>query len=122
MSVMAAQFLYFWGESLCHNVLGKQSLEITPWKTARALFNNLPAHTNVPATSPSVLDSIHQMTTRIVQRWNNPPSGVCPQYFNIVERIVPLDALKAFTIDAARLYQLDEIKGSLVVGKLADMT
>ena len=37
------------------------------------------------------------------------------------ERITPLQALKALTIDAAHMYQEESSKGSLEVGKLADL-
>ena len=37
------------------------------------------------------------------------------------ERITPLQSLKALTIDAAHMYQEEQTKGSIEVGKLADL-
>jgi predicted amidohydrolase YtcJ len=37
------------------------------------------------------------------------------------ERITPLQALKAITLDAAYMYKEEKTKGSLEVGKLADL-
>jgi len=37
------------------------------------------------------------------------------------QRVTPLEALKAITINAARQYREDDQKGSLETGKLADL-
>jgi predicted amidohydrolase YtcJ len=37
------------------------------------------------------------------------------------ERITPLQALKAITLDSAYMYKEEKTKGSLEVGKLADL-
>jgi predicted amidohydrolase YtcJ len=37
------------------------------------------------------------------------------------ERVTPLQALKAITIDSAYMYKEEKTKGSLEVGKLADL-
>jgi len=116
-------YLYYWGESACQDRLGpERAQKITPLKSAKIAFNSTPSHINVPASPPSAVDAMNWMTTRIVQRWNYPPNRTCPQYFNLEERISPEQALKSFTIDAAKLYGLEKEKGSLEVGKLADMS
>jgi len=51
--------------------------------------------------------------------------GLChnaDQYFALNERVSMQDALASFTISAAQLYGMEDDKGSLVAGKLADMT
>ncbi len=115
-------YLFYWGENMCHERLGSlRALQMNPLQTAKKILGQTPAHANSPAVPPSPIDAMNWMTTRTVQRWHYPVNRRCPQYFNINERISMKEALESFTIDAAKLYQLDHEKGSIERGKLADM-
>ncbi|GGI89065.1 amidohydrolase [Legionella impletisoli] len=116
-------YLFYWGENMCHARLGpERALQMNPLHSAKKILGLTTAHANSPAVPPSPIDAMNWMTTRIVQRWNYPVNRRCPQYFNIDERVSMQEALESFTLDAAKLYQLDHEKGSIEPGKLADMT
>ncbi|VEG91386.1 amidohydrolase [Legionella spiritensis] len=115
--------VYYWGQSMCHEYLGpKRALKDSPLATARNILGTTSLHADSPATPPSPLQIIANSHSRQVQTWNYPISQRCPQYFSAAEKISVEDALRALTIDAARLYRLEGDKGSLKPGKLADMT
>ncbi|KTC66477.1 N-substituted formamide deformylase precursor (plasmid) [Legionella adelaidensis] len=115
--------LYYWGESLCHEVLGPQRAnQLLPLASAKNTFNHLSFHANSPSSPPIPLDIMKQATERNVQSWNYPYNTHCPESLGAIEKISTMDALNAFTLGAAELYGLQKEKGSLEVGKLADMT
>ena len=115
--------LYFWGESLCQTRLGSaRATNLIPYQTIKEQMGYMVAHLDTPSTPPSALDAMTWMTTRIVQRWNYPANRTCPQYFNIDERINPEEALKSLTINAAIFLDLKHLKGTIEVGKDADLT
>lgn len=118
-----APYLYYWGESMCNERIGPQrALQINPYLSAEKHLDNLTAHESVLAAPPAPLDTMTYMATRIVQQFNYLSSSRCPQYFEISERVKPEKALKALTVEAAKLYHLEKEKGTISVGKLAEMT
>ncbi|KTD23050.1 amidohydrolase [Legionella londiniensis] len=118
-----APYLHYWGEQLCHEALDPSLVHhMAPFATAKSKLGKAAAHDSPPMTAPMPLNALNLMTTRKIQVWNYPLNQHCPQYFSLAERISPQDALEALTINAADLYGLDKEKGSLMVGKLADMT
>lgn len=118
-----APYLYYWGEQLCYEAVGPEVAKtLTPLQSASSTLNSFAAHTASPLTPPHPLTAMEKMVTRNIQKWHYPSNQHCPRYFALDERISFEQALKAFTIGAARLYGLETEKGSLEVGKLADMT
>lgn len=115
--------LYYWGESMCHQFLGPlRALNENPLAQARAVLGNTPIQANSPATPPAPLAMMRQNLTRQVQNWNEKPNAQCPAVFNQQQTLRLEESLRALTVEAARLYGMDDDKGTLEVGKLADMT
>ncbi|MDX1837813.1 hypothetical protein DIZ81_09100 [Legionella taurinensis] len=115
--------LYYWGESMCRQYLGApRALNENPLAQARNILGSTPIQANSPATPPSPLAMMRQNLTRQIQRWNEKPNAQCPDVFNSQQRLSLEDSLRALTIEAAKLYGMDDDKGTLEVGKLADMT
>ncbi|AHE66080.1 amidohydrolase [Legionella oakridgensis] len=115
-------YLYYWGESMCYEGLGSERAHRSnPVATAEKILGNTSVHAGTPSASPAPLQIMNWLITRKVQKWNYPVNRKCPPYFAIEERVNAQDALQMFTIHAAELYGIDEDKGSLALGKLADM-
>lgn len=118
-----APHLYYWGESVCHQILGARRADHDlPLETALKMFGSVNIHGDSPATAPKPLELMDEVTQRKVQAWHYAFSQQCPEQFSPHEAISALSALKALTLDAATLHDLQKDKGSLVPGKLADMT
>ncbi|WP_133128292.1 amidohydrolase [Legionella nagasakiensis] len=116
-------YLYYWGESMCYEGLGSERAHRSnPLASAKKILGSISVHAGTPSAPPTPLQIMNWLTTRKVQRWNYPVNRKCPQYFAINERISTEDALRMFTINAAEFYGIDADKGSLIPGKLADMS
>jgi predicted amidohydrolase YtcJ len=103
---------FYFGDTHVANRGRAQADAISPMKSARALGMRPANHTDF---NVAPLDQIFTMHTA-VNRTSR--SGLT---IGAGERITPLEALEAITIDGARLYGEESEKGSIEVGKLADL-
>jgi predicted amidohydrolase YtcJ len=103
---------FYFGDTHVANRGRQQADFISPMKSARALGLRPANHTDFNVAPLDQLFTIHTAVNRISR------SG---QTIGTDERITPLEALEAITIDGARMYGEDKNKGSIEVGKLADL-
>lgn len=104
--------VYYFGDRHRDIFLGpERAAGIDPLRTAIAEEVNFALHSDLPVTPVNPMFSIHCAVNRLTRQ--KYPLG--PQ-----ERIAPVDALKAYTIRAARCSFEENIKGSIAPGKLAD--
>ena len=103
---------FFWGDLHVKNLGEGRASFLSPMKTARAKGLRASNHTDAAVTPADPLFTIWTAVNRTSR------SG---QVIGPAERVKPLDALKAATIDAAYQYFEESTKGSIEVGKLADL-
>lgn len=103
---------FYFGDTHVANRGRPQADFISPMKSARALGMRPANHTDFNVSPLSQIFTIHTAVNRISR------SG---QTIGADERITPLQALEAVTLDGARLYGEEAMKGSIEVGKLADL-
>lgn len=103
---------YYWGDIHLKNLGSVRGNHISPVKEAlkRGLIYNF--HQDAPVTIPNMLHSVWCAVNRITRRGQAIGQDQCIDVY---------DALKAITINAAYEYHEEKIKGSLEIGKLADM-
>lgn len=105
---------YFWGDIHRNFVAGPEmAAHISPCKAA--LDKDIPfaLHNDTPVTPISPLMDVYSAVNRLTS------SGFL---LGADQRITVTDALRAVTINAARMYFMDDKVGSLEKGKLADLT
>ena len=102
---------FYFGDTHIANRGRSQADFISPMKSARALGLRPANHTDFNVAPLDQIFTIHTAVNRVSR------SG---QTIGADERITPLEALEAITIDGARLYGEEGKKGSIEVGKLAD--
>jgi len=102
---------FYFGDTHVANRGRAQADFISPLKSARAIGLRPANHTDFNVAPLSQVFTIHTAVNRISR------SG---QTIGADERVTPLEALEAITIDGARLYGEEAKKGSIEVGKLAD--
>ena len=115
LSMIPSFFLahvYHWGDTHIKNFGFERASKIS--LAASALKKNIPftLHQDSPVIEPDMLETIWCAVNRITK------SGVV---LGEDERISPLEAIKAVTINAAYQYFEENEKGSLKEGKLADL-
>ncbi len=103
---------FYFGDTHVANRGLAQAEGISPMKSARALGLRPTNHTDFNVSPLDQLFTIHSAVNRETR------SG---RVLGAAERITPLEALEAITIDGARQYGEEEMKGSISVGKLADL-
>jgi predicted amidohydrolase YtcJ len=103
---------YFWGDVHVKNLGQERACSLSPMKTARAMGLHMTNHSDFLVTP---LDPMFILWTA-VNRTSR--SG---QVIGADERVSVLDGLKALTIDGAYQYFEEGRKGSIAVGKLADL-
>jgi predicted amidohydrolase YtcJ len=103
---------FYFGDTHVANRGRAQADGISPMKSARSLGLRPANHTDFNVAPLDQLFTIHTAVNRTSR------SG---QTIGADERITPLEALEAVTIDGARLYGEEAKKGSIEVGKLADL-
>lgn len=104
---------YLWGDWHYNSVFGPQRASfISPANSALKSGIPFTIHHDAPVTPPDLMTAVYAAVNRKTR------SG---RILGENERISPLDALKAITINAAYQYQEEDRKGSLKVGKLADL-
>ena len=103
---------FYFGDTHVANRGRAQADFISPMKSARGLGLRPTNHTDFNVAPLDQLFTIHTAVNRVSR------SG---QTIGADERIAPLEALEAITIDGARVYGEEAKKGSIEVGKLADL-
>ncbi len=103
---------FYFGDTHVANRGRAQADFISPMKSARSLGLRPANHTDFNVAPLDQIFTIHTAVNRVSR------SG---QTIGADERITPLEALEAITIDGARLYGEEAKKGSIEVGKLADL-
>lgn len=103
---------YYWGDIHLKNLGPVRGAHISPVKAAleRGLVYNF--HQDTPVTKPDMLHSVWCAVNRITRKGQPIGQDQC---------IGVYDALKGVTINAAYEYHEEDRKGTLEVGKLADM-
>lgn len=109
-SFFIAHTLY-WGDVHCKN-LGKRAYAISPARSALALDLPYTFHQDTPVLPPDMLRTVQCAVTRTTR------SGVV---LGREECISPLEALRGVTVNAAYQYFEETEKGSIRVGKRADL-
>jgi predicted amidohydrolase YtcJ len=85
------------------------------WRTLLDLQNEIPAGSDAPVESPAPLLGLYAAVTRQTPD-GEPPGGWFPE-----QRMTRDEALRAFTLWAARAAFQEKVKGSLEEGKWADL-
>jgi predicted amidohydrolase YtcJ len=106
--------VHYWGRAFRDRILGRQRADLLD-RCRSALDGGLriSLHSDWNTTPIEPLGYVDQAVNRVMQDGGdvlNPP-----------ERISPLQAVKAVTIDAAWQCRMDHITGSLEIGKYADL-
>lgn len=103
---------YYWGDVHLKNFGPERGGNISPVKSALDRNIVVTFHQDTPVIRPNMLESVQCAVTRRTRM------GI---QLNPHERISVLEALKAVTVNAAFQYGEEDLKGTLTVGKLADM-
>ena len=103
---------FFWGDVHMKNLGEERASFMSPMKTARAMGLRMTNHSDFLVTP---LNPLFILWTS-VNRTSRSGHVIGPN-----ERISVLDGLKALTIDGAHQYFEEDRKGSIEVGKLADL-
>ncbi len=105
---------YFWGDWHRDSVLGEsRAARISPLKSAEARGLHFTIHNDSPVVPPDMM----RLMWSAVNRTTRSGKTLGPE-----QQISPLRALKAITTDAAYQYFEEDRKGTIEVGKLADLT
>lgn len=102
---------FFWGDEHIRNLGYHRAAFLSPMKTAAGKGLRFTNHTDYLVTPLDPLFMIYSATTRATR------SG---EVLGPAERVTPLVAIEALTINAAHQYFEEDAKGSIEVGKLAD--
>ncbi len=103
---------YFWGDIHIENFGLERASHISPAKSASDLHIPYTFHQDAPVIAPDMLKTIWCATNRVTKNGVSIGKDQC---------IGIHDALKAITINGAYQYFEEDIKGSIEVGKLADL-
>jgi len=105
---------FFWGDWHRDSVLGgDRAARISPLRSSLDRGMPLTVHNDSPVVPPNMMRLVWTAVNRRTR------SG---QVLGPDERITPMEALRAVTIDAAYQYFEEDSKGSIEVGKQADLT
>jgi hypothetical protein len=111
---------WYWGDQHINNFIGKERAEkMVPVKTAMRLGVVSCAHSDCPVCTPD--DPVWPSNPLwgmwcAVMRKTRSGVDIGPQ-----EKLTPMEALRVYTINGAYASFEEDIKGSIEVGKLADM-
>jgi predicted amidohydrolase YtcJ len=106
--------VHYWGQTFRDNVLGPRRADLLdPCASALRAGLRISLHSDYNVTPIDPLRCIQNAVLRDLRGTN--------QVLNPRERITPLQAIRAMTLDAAWQCHLDDICGSLEVGKAADL-
>ena len=102
---------FYFGDTHVANRGQDQADFISPMKSARRLGLRPSNHTDFNVSPLDQLFTIHTAVNRLTRS---------ERTLGAAERVTPLEALEAITIDGARQYGEQDRKGSIEVGKVAD--
>ena len=102
---------YYWGDVHRKNFGDRRAMAISPAHTAKESGVIYTFHQDTPVIGPDMLETVWCAVNRVTR------DGVV---LGEGERISPMDALRAVTINAAYQYFEEGRKGSIRPGKLAD--
>lgn len=103
---------FYWGDWYDQIIGPELAQQISPMRSAIKLGMTPTSHTDAPVALPNLM----QVMSATVNRTSRSGKIMGPD-----ERVSPLEALKAITLWGAYQHFEDKTKGSLEVGKLADM-
>jgi predicted amidohydrolase YtcJ len=104
---------FYWGDLHVASLLGRaRAFRINPARSAQRRGMRFSLHNDSPVVPPNILFLIWSAVTRLSR------SG---QVIGPAQRLTAAEALRAVTIDAAYQHFEEATKGSIEVGKLADM-
>ena len=103
---------FYFGDTHVANRGAAQAAFISPMKSALALGLRPTNHTDFNVSPLDQIFTIHTAVNRVSRDGHVIGPG---------ERIAPLEALRAITLDGARMYGEEKRKGSIEPGKLADL-
>lgn len=103
---------YFWGDVHVKNLGVKRAHFLSPLKTASEMGIHYTNHSDYMVTPLNPLFTVWSAVNRVSRSGNVIGAG---------EKISPERALRAITIDGAWQYFEEDSKGSITVGKLADL-
>ena len=103
---------FFWGDVHLENLGEERAFFMSPMASAKAKGLRMSNHTDFSVTPMDPMRVMHSAMTRRAR------SGTIIGPAEVVDAMT---ALKAITIDAAWQIREEDMKGSLAVGKLADM-
>ncbi len=112
MASFFTEHCFYFGETHLKNRGKEQTFFLSPMKTAIEMGIHCANHTDF---NVSPIDQLFVMWSA-VNRISRKGEVIGPD-----QRITPIQALKALTIDSAHMYQEEKTKGSLEVGKRADL-
>jgi predicted amidohydrolase YtcJ len=105
---------YYWGDWYYDTVLGpSRAVDISPARWALDHGMAYTSHHDAPVALPNSIAILSSQVTRTTRS-----SG---RVLGEAQRVSALDAVKSITINAARQYYEEDTKGSIEVGKLADL-
>ena len=108
-----ASHVYYWGDYHRDSVLGpERAARISPMRSAQRRGLRFNLHNDSPVVPPDVLRLVWCAVARRTRT---------DQVLGAEQAIGVMDALRAVTIDAAYAHFEETTKGSLAVGKLADL-
>ncbi len=106
--------VYYWGRAFRDIILGPERAEmLDPCASALKAGLRISLHSDYNVTPIEPLRYIHNAVTRELRDGGD--------ILNPAERITPMQAIRAVTLDAAWQSRIDHICGSLEVGKYADL-
>jgi predicted amidohydrolase YtcJ len=103
---------FYWGDWYDKIIGPELAQQISPLKSAIKIGMIVTSHTDAPVALPNLM----QVMSATVNRTSRSGKVMGPD-----ERLTPLEALKCFTLWGAYQHFEEKTKGSLEVGKLADM-
>jgi predicted amidohydrolase YtcJ len=104
--------VYYWGDRHLALFLGPERAQrIDPLRSSLDAGLLFTLHSDLPVTPVDPLFSIHCAVNRVTREG---------KVLGPEERISPVDALRAYTVDAAYSSFEEELKGAIAAGKLAD--
>ncbi len=103
---------FYFGDTHVANRGPEQASFISPMKSALALGIRPTNHTDFNVSPLDQIFTIHTAVNRVSREGHS----LGPE-----ERVTPLEALRAITLDGARVYGEEASKGSIEPGKLADL-
>lgn len=103
---------FYWGDWYDQIIGPELAQQISPMRSAISRGMTPTSHTDAPVALPNLMQVMSATVNRVSRSGKVMGPG---------ERITPLEALKAITLWGAYQHFEEETKGSLEVGKLADM-